>query len=316
MTMALKALLPLFLALSPSVVEATASAKRGIVYVTPEVVSDNNFWTNNSTDLTWYYNYQAQPTTAFAKSKMQFVPMQWGKPTNPASDMSFYTAVKQLQQAGQNITWVLGFNEPDGCTDGGSCIAASDAAQAWVKQFEPMRRDLGVKVGGPACTGADTGYKWLADFHNECALLHGNHTGCEMDFLPVHWYGNFEGLAGHLGQLNGTYTNISEFWVTEFAYNDEPLNTTQDFYNQTISYFDKLEMISHYAYFGPFRSDVSNIGPNAAFLTQNGQLTDIGSWYLGGDATGNIPASTGGTTYSIPSGWLLCVAAASAWMLF
>jgi hypothetical protein len=24
-------------------------------------------------------------------------------------------------------------------------------------------------------------------------------------------------------------------------------------------------------------------------LTQNGQLTDIGSWYLGGSATGNIP---------------------------
>lgn len=30
-----------------------------------------------------------------------------------------------------------------------------------------------------------------------------------------------------------------------------------------------------------------------AMLTQNGQLTDIGSWYLGGAATGNVPSSTG-----------------------
>ncbi len=28
-------------------------------------------------------------------------------------------------------------------------------------------------------------------------------------------------------------------------------------------------------------------------LTQKGQLTDIGSWYLGGAATGNIPSATG-----------------------
>lgn len=310
------ALLPLLLALAPSTVTATRSAKRGIVYVSPEVVSDNNFWTNNSTDLDWYYNYQSQPTTAFAKSQMQFVPMQWGLPENPDSDMSFYNAVKSLQQAGLNVTWVLGYNEPDGCTDGGSCVDPKEAAIAWVKQFEPMRRDLGVKLGGPACTGGSTGWTWLASFHHECANQHGNNTGCLMDFLPIHWYGSFEGLAGHLGQVNGTYTNITEFWVTEFAFNDEPLNSTQQFYNQSTEYFDKLDLIEKYAYFGPFRSDVSNIGPNAAFLTQDGKLTDIGSWYLGGDATGNIPSSKGGSTFSIPSGLLACVAAASAWMLF
>lgn len=27
-------------------------------------------------------------------------------------------------------------------------------------------------------------------------------------------------------------------------------------------------------------------------LTQDGQLTDIGSWYLGGAATGNVPSSS------------------------
>lgn len=56
-------------------------------------------------------------------------------------------------------------------------------------------------------------------------------------------------------------------------------------------YFDRIDYIDRYSYFGSFRSDVSNVGPNAAMLTQKGQLTDIGSWYLGGKATNNIPSS-------------------------
>ena len=47
--------------------------------------------------------------------------------------------------------------------------------------------------------------------------------------------------------------------------------------------------VTRYSYFGAFRSDVSNVGPNVAMLTEKGQLTDIGSWYLGGVATNNIP---------------------------
>ena len=47
--------------------------------------------------------------------------------------------------------------------------------------------------------------------------------------------------------------------------------------------------LTHYSYFGAFRSDVSNVGPNAAMLDQKGKLTDIGSWYMGGVATNNIP---------------------------
>ena len=57
--------------------------------------------------------------------------------------------------------------------------------------------------------------------------------------------------------------------------------------------------IERYAYFGSFRSSQSNVGPDGAMLTTSGQLTDIGSWYLGGSATGNIPSSA--HTISPPS---------------
>lgn len=78
-------------------------------------------------------------------------------------------------------------------------------------------------------------------------------------------------------------------WITEYALNDQDLEPTQSFFNMSAEYFDRLDNVGRYSYFGSFRSDVSNVGPNAAMLTQKGQLTDIGSWYLGGAATNNIP---------------------------
>ena len=36
---------------------------------------------------------------------------------------------------------------------------------------------------------------------------------------------------------------------------------------------------------------MSNVGPNAAMLNRDGELTDIGAWYLGRPATGVDPNS-------------------------
>ena len=72
--------------------------------------------------------------------------------------------------------------------------------------------------------------------------------------------------------------------------------------------------ITHYSYFGSFRSDVSNVGPNAAMLTQNGDLTDIGSWYLGGTATGKVPKGAAGKK-SIFAGSMLLVVLTAIWPL-
>lgn len=59
---------------------------------------------------------------------------------------------------------------------------------------------------------------------------------------------------------------------------------------------------------------MSNVGPNAAMLTQRGELTDIGSLYLGGSKTGKIPKSDAGEkAVFTPSGLLLL--GASLWLL-
>ncbi len=102
---------------------------------------------------------------------------------------------------GRNISHVLTYNEPDGTSaTGGSAISPDVAAANWISQVEPLRK-LGVKVSAPAVTGSPGGFTWLASFFDACASLG---TNCTADFIPVHWYGNFEGLASHLGQVAAT----------------------------------------------------------------------------------------------------------------
>ncbi|KAI5206187.1 hypothetical protein E4T42_02696 [Aureobasidium subglaciale] len=301
-------------------VAATASSKRGLCVVSTETTSDDAIWTNN-TDLTWYYNYAAVPTPDY-KNKLNFVPMLWGAPEDPANDMTFYNTVSNLVSEGQNITYVLGFNEPDGCTGGygGSCVSAATAAQVWKKQMEPLKRDFGIKLGAPAVTGATTGFNWLQNFFTECAALvnssdtASNTTSCEVDFIPAHWYGNFEGLASHLGQLNSTYENISAIWVTEFACADCSLEDSQTFANQSFEYLDRIPYMQKYSYFGAFRSSVSNVGPNAAFLTEKGKLTDIGAMYLNKASTGAVPHGSASTVAKF-AGWSGLVAATIFWSI-
>ncbi|KAL8961148.1 MAG: hypothetical protein Q9193_002257 [Seirophora villosa] len=292
------------LLLLPTVYSQTFSSKRGLVYVPIEKYpSDDSIWVSASSDLTWYYNYETTPSSAFSNSpKLQFVPMLWG-----SSPTTFLADVTRQIEGGANISYVLGFNEPDGdMSTGGSNIPADTAAEIWQREIEPLKK-MGVKLGAPAVTGAPTGHTWLQNFFTAC---NGN---CSVDFIPVHWYGNFEGLASHIGQVRGTYPNTT-IWITEYADSHVPLKDSQIFYNQSSQYFDRIDYITHYSYFGSFRSSVSNVGPNAAMLTEKGQLTDIGSWYLGGSATGNKPSGSPGRSV-IFAGSSIIVVFATLWSL-
>lgn len=86
-------------------------------------------------------------------------------------------------------------------------------------------------------------------------------------------------------------------WITEYADDNQDLATTQTFFNASLKYLDESDKVERYSYFGSFRADVSNVGPNAAMLDPYNRLTDIGSWYLGANSTGNPPTynSTTGT---------------------
>ena len=235
----------LLLPLIPSTFAQKRSSKRGLVYVpAAKHPFDARFWDSPESDLTWYYNYQSQPSPRFQNStdKLQFVPQLWGAPTDE-SDMTFYNDVKGLIDSGTNISYVMGFNEPDGYANGGSGVDPELAARTWIRQIEPFK-EMGVKLGAPGVTGAPSGFTWLQAFFTACA---GN---CSADFIPIHWYGNFEGLASHVGHVNSTYQNMT-MWVTEYALNDASLEDSQTFYNQSADFFDRLPYVCNS---GPSRS--------------------------------------------------------------
>ncbi|RDW56437.1 hypothetical protein BP5796_13186 [Coleophoma crateriformis] len=302
--MHLLAQLPVVLAVLPTLASGAAtfqkSSKRGLVFVPNSAhPSDNQIWVESGSDLTWYYNYGLQPSSAYAnrtQSEFEFVPMLWGAPSS-TSDNTFLNGVKALISGGQNISHVLTFNEPDGSSStGGSNVDPAVAATTWIREIVPLQKQ-GVKCGAPAVTGSNGGFTWLASFFDACQ---SQGTNCTADFIPIHWYGNFEGLASHIGQVVGTYPNTS-IWITEYALNNADLADSQSFFNTSAEYFDRLSYVDRYSYFGSFRSSVSNVGPNAAMLTQKGELTDIGSWYLGGAATNNIPKASAASQLSSAS---------------
>jgi len=198
-------------------------------------MSQRSSWKGSTYSETcrWYYNYKQTPSPAFSNfTKLEFVPMLWGAPGSGSNYGSFLTDVQAQTKGGANITHVLSFNEPDRTkATGGSDIPAATAAQIWQQEIEPLAKQ-GVKLGAPACTGAESGTQWLKDFFAAC-------SNCTIDFVPVHWYGNFQGLASHIGEIVGTFNKT--VWVTEFADSGADLQDSQTFYNQSSSYMDSLQ---------------------------------------------------------------------------
>ncbi|KAJ6256915.1 hypothetical protein Dda_7798 [Drechslerella dactyloides] len=248
--------------------------KRGLVYVPDKEnpkPQDDKVWVQAGSPLTWYYNYETKPTRSLegGATPLEFVPMLWGD-----YDNTLIKDVDELLAKGYKIEYVLGFNEPDNPANsgtGGSGVPPESAAARWKQSIEPLAKK-GIKLGAPGVTGAPSGLEWLKAFMAAC-------KNCTFDFIPLHWYGNFDGLASHLGTYSAAFPNQT-FWFTEVAFNHQPVEPSQEFFNLTMEYFDRMESVGRYTWFGSFRSDVSNVGPNAALLDKNGGLTYIGAWYL------------------------------------
>lgn len=57
-------------------------------------------------------------------------------------------------------------------------------------------------------------------------------------------------------------------WITEYALDDADLESTQAFFNESLKYLDESDVVERYSYFGTFRSDVSNVGPNVTMIDE------------------------------------------------
>lgn len=190
----------------------------------------------------WFYAWSSGRSGIAAPNGVEFVPMIWGP--GSATDA-------ELDQAKQQGTTLLGFNEPD--HPGQAAMTVQQALDLW-----PRLQSTGLRLGAPAvATGADTADGWLDQFLRGAAG-----RGLKVDFLPVHWYGADFDAANATSQLRGylqaTYDRHRKpLWLTEYALIDfssgTPRYPTQEqqaaFVQQSTAMLQGLPFVERYAWF-------------------------------------------------------------------
>ncbi|KAI0429896.1 glycosyl hydrolase catalytic core-domain-containing protein [Xylaria sp. FL1042] len=268
--------------------------KRGMAYISDSDSHDTDYDTllSSKSPINWYFTWSpvAAPSEIFpddAQSRIEFVPALLPSTDNLDENIA---ALDKLPSSSKHL---FTFNEPDGSTDsGGSDISPDDAAKAYIEKIVPLRDRF--QISHPSVTGSSRGLQWLNDFNSSCWDVDSD-NGCPSDFVTAHFYGEFEGLSSWLNQLaewyNQSGSGLSDdlrIWVKELALPQADQDTTFAMMNQTLPYLDQLDYIEKYAWFGAFRPKEANqwTGDGVALFQSDGGLSELGSYYLGGEANG------------------------------
>ncbi len=209
--------------------------QRGLAYSDPTLA---RFFSPYKT-VTWGYNW-GYPSHGLY-SPLEFVPMLWGNPTNnPSYESSWASNVTAAKASGSKH--LLAFNEPDI-----NNLSPADAAAAYHKFMDPYAAQ-GFKLGAPAVTngGPPTGFTWLEQFLGNCTM-------CTIDFVPFHWYANWDQTDYFKQYIQQAYTVAGHLpiWITEF----QGLGTVDQqvtFVKDVVPWLDTQSYVQRYAYFGVF----------------------------------------------------------------
>jgi hypothetical protein len=280
--------------------------KRGLAFHTDEHSADMDLLLSDNSQISWYYTWSLWPIESISDS-LVFLPLIHG--TDDTDDEGELN--ERLEALPSSSTHLLSFNEPDGTTDsGGSSISPRDAARAYIDSIAPLRqrrrdRRRTWNISHPVVTSSaeeGQGIDWLRDFNSSCWDI-DEERGCPADFVAVHYYGPFEGLRWHLDALRDFYGGGGmiegdagpTFWITEVAIPQADEEETLAMLNETIAYLEDADDVAGYAWFGAFRSNEANewTGDEVSFFDGDGELTDVGSTYLGGEENGFEPGMTG-----------------------
>ncbi|KAL2262401.1 hypothetical protein VTK26DRAFT_1450 [Humicola hyalothermophila] len=267
---------------------AAKSPKRGLVSVPNENwPQDDEIWVRPDSPISWYWNFHWNVSAVYAslpQDDIEFVPMMYSGGSNDTHFLGNITALMKPAggKGGRNITHIIGFHQPDqSFSEGGSQMTPAAAARAWVRNLLPLREEFGIKLGLPVVGDPRGG--WLDPFLRNCSSLNGNEK-CGFDFVPFVSFGNIGVLQDRIGKFSSAFPDVP-LWVVEYGFPDQDEATTEGFFNESLSLLESTDAVERYSWFGSFRSIVSNVGPNQAMLDQSGNLTDIGYWYMGLNAT-------------------------------
>ncbi|KAF2480507.1 glycosyl hydrolase catalytic core-domain-containing protein [Neohortaea acidophila] len=247
-----------------------SSGKRGLSFNDPYLTNFFSLQGQNS-QVTWSYNwasdpyYGQYPDNNTFNPVIAYSPMLW---SNAQSLTSIWSGNVQnaIQEYGSNS--VLGFNEPDECCCGSSCMNVSVAVSAWQQYIQPLAGT--VQLGAPAVTnavGPGVGVNWLSEFMGNC-------TGCSFDFIPLHWYGDVSSPSSFTQYVQSFHQQFNKpLWITEFGTNGGSDAQIISFLENVMPWLDSQTYVVNYAYFGDFAAG------SPYLLNQNDTLTDIGVVY-------------------------------------
>nr|POF07832.1 alkali-sensitive linkage protein 1 [Quercus suber] len=162
---------------------------------------------------------------------------------------------------------VLSFNEPDGCcwSCGNSCMNVSEAVSAYKQWVQPFAGT--VKLGAPAVTngvGEGIGISYMQYFMGNC-------TNCQVDFIPLHWYGSVLDPNSFTTYVQSFYQKFNKpIWITEFGTSSGTDAQIISFLQQVLPWLDSQSYVQRYAYFMD-----TNAG-SPYLLNTNDTMTDIG----------------------------------------
>ncbi|KAF2091302.1 glycoside hydrolase family 128 protein, partial [Saccharata proteae CBS 121410] len=221
---------------------SSSIAKRGLSYNNPTYTIPFS-----TTHITWTFNwYSALYTPSGVQTGyntlLTFIPMLWSS----ASDLTSVWVANANAAIRSGADALLGFNEPDGCSDGGSCMDVATAVSAWKTWMEPFAGQ--VKLGAPGVTngGAPMGITWLQQFLGNC-------TACHIDFVPIHWYYDCSTEANRNSfqtYVQGFHEQVKKpLWITEFGCTSGDEASVEAFLKMAVTWLDGQSYVERYAYF-------------------------------------------------------------------
>ena len=256
---------------------ATKSPKRGIAY---DLATEQDM-TALQPGVSWWYDWSLRPNSGAPSDHamrfgMDFIPMLW-------ADFDTAQALAFLK-AHPGIHYLLLLNEPN--LGDQANLAPAQAAQLWPR-YEAIAAQTGVQLVGPAITwGTMPGFAdpvvWLDAFYASYRAANSKRDP-RIDCLAFHWYD-----YGLKAQLDRLMKYGKPFWVTELANwhsgdgsaQIDTIDKQKAQMSELVALCESRVDVLRYAWFtGRWTQDGDP--HHTSLLAANGQLTALGTHYLG-----------------------------------
>lgn len=256
---------------------------------------------SDASQVSWSYNWGQTVDFSKLSSALDFYPMLWND-----ADAATSQWVKNAQEAiDHGSTGLLAFNEPDVCYSGSACMDIDASVSAHKKYMNPFAGKA--LLGSPCVTneGGSSGATWLRDFIGNC-------TGCQIDFVCMHWYSNKWAGATYFKEQVQAIRDVAggrPILVTEFGLSvDDQWSTYTDndlagFLQDVMGWMDDQDDIKGYAYFmdapGYLMNNAGTSMSNIGLLYNNYTAAAASVSTVSGAAVSNGATSTLKTASSL-----------------